>query len=88
MLPSPMTMPARRAVVGAPVPEDRFHLAPAAQVLGEVVSIVAETAEVDHLAQPGTRRGGGEGGRTLPIPDGEVLAGQGVHEVVGGLLAV
>ena len=71
-----------------PVPEDRLHLAPAAQVLGEVIPIVTETAEVDHLAQPGTGRGGGEGGRTLPIPDGEVPDGQGVHEVVGGLLAV
>ena len=57
-------------------------------MLGEVVPIVTESAEVDHLAQPGTGRGGGEGGRALPIPDGEVLDGQGVHEVVGGLLAV
>ena len=71
-----------------PVPEDRLHLAPAAQVLGELIPIVTETAEVDHLAQPGTRRGGGEGGRTLPVPDGEVLDRQGVHEVVSGLLAV
>ena len=34
----------------APVPQDRLHLAPAAQVLGEVVPIVTESAEIDHLA--------------------------------------
>ena len=88
MLPSPMTIPARRAVVGARVAQDRLHLAPAAQVLGEVVPIVTESAEVDHLAQPGAGRGGGEGGRTFPVPDGEVLDVQGVDQVVGGVLAV
>ena len=70
------------------VAEDRFHLAPAVQVLGQVIPIVTETAEVDHLAQPGTGRGGGEGGRTLLVPDREVVDVQGVHEVVGGLLAL
>ena len=71
-----------------PIAQDRLHLAPAAQVLGKVVPIVTKTAEVDNLAQPGTRRRGGEGGRTLPIPDGEVLDRQRVDQVVGGLLAV
>ena len=73
---------------GGPIAQDRLHLTPAAQVLGQLIPIVTETAEVDNLAQPSTRGGGGEGDRTLPVPDGEVLAGQGVHEVVRGILAV
>ena len=57
-------------------------------MLREVIAIVTETTEVDHLAQPSTRRSGSEGGRAVPVPDREVAAGQGVHEVVGGLLAL
>jgi hypothetical protein len=57
-------------------------------VLGEVIPIVTETAEVDHLPQPDTGGRGGERGRTLPIPDGKILGGQGVHQVIDRLLAV
>ena len=61
MPPSPMTMPARSAVVGRRRQQDRLDLAPAAQVLGQVVTVVAQAAEVDDLAQPGVARRGGEG---------------------------
>ena len=72
----------------SPVTKDRLHLTSAAQVLGKVIPIVTQTAEVDHLAQPGIGGGGSETGRTRSIPHGEVLDSQRVHEVVGGFLAI
>ena len=57
-------------------------------MLGKVIPIVTETAEVDHLAQPGSCGGGSEPGRTLSIPHREVLDSQRVHEIVGDLLAI
>ena len=54
-------IPARRLVTGTPVDaEQALDLAPAAQVGGQVVGVVAEPAQVDDLAQARSGRGPGE----------------------------
>ena len=67
--------------------EQPLHLAPAAQVRGQVVAVVTEPAEVDDPLEPGVGRGGGEraGGRGVPLL--EVLIAERVHQVVGGRAA-
>ena len=66
-------------------PEQGLDLAAAAQVRGEFVVIVAETAEVDDPAEPGLGGGAAEVQRRSGVALREVRVGQGVHQVVGGL---
>ena len=82
MPPSPITMPARNAVVGARSQQDRLDLAPAAQVRRQVIVVVAQSAEIDDLGQARAVCGVRERVRTGAVAFGEVGVRQGVHEVV------
>ncbi len=83
-----MTMPARSVVTGTPdSAEGRLDLAAAAQVGGQLLAVVAETAEVDDPLQAGRSAAAPERRRSGGVLVLEVVVVQGVHEVVGGVAA-
>jgi hypothetical protein len=52
------------------------------QVLGELLAVVAQPAQVDDLRDAGPVGGQRHGGRSPPVAAGEVGGAQRVHEVV------
>jgi hypothetical protein len=63
-----------------------LDLAAAAQVPGQLVTVLAQAAEVDDPVDPG--RGSSEGARRIGVLALEVRVVQGVHQVVGDLAAL